>query len=200
MPEMNAVGDSKKLRRIGRAAIALGVLLLASPNPARATADTGTFHFGPTLGYSFPIEEARFNGLGVGLGLRAGATLPWNIYLGLLGEFHIGDSIPLETATVRVQSHLLMQTIGYDMRIPGSMIIRPTLGYGLEVRGVLGCGPGLCTSTVDTERVWTAALQLVTFPKHGLYLAPEIRYVGLQRKGSPASLSLLLGLGGAIDF
>ena len=61
-------------------------------------------------------------------------------------------------------------------------------------------GAGYPVVTVDDKRVWTAALQLVTFPKKGLYLAPEIRYVGLRRKESPASVSLLLGLGGTLDF
>jgi hypothetical protein len=100
--------------------IAVVAACAAAPVSAQekaSTADHGSV--GALIGYGFK------DGVGVGLGLRGGYTLPMNLYLGGTFVYHLGKSIG--GATINV--FYLGVEGGYDIAA-GPVVIRPFLGLG----------------------------------------------------------------------
>lgn len=98
----------------------VGIALSATPAHAQTISPTaGHASVGGLLGYGFD------DGVNFGLGVRAGYTLPMNLYLGGTFVYHFGKS----EGPVSTKLYYLGVEGGYDIAV-SSIVIRPYLGLG----------------------------------------------------------------------
>src|SRR5258706_11784715 len=97
-------------------ALAAAPVLAQEKSP---TADHGSV--GALLGYGFK------DGVGLGLGVRGGYTLPMNLYLGATFVYHLGKSQSTPVGDVSVNIFYLGVEGGYDISA-GPVVVRPYLG------------------------------------------------------------------------
>jgi len=85
--------------------------------------------------YGAASGDPDANPYGVGLGVRAGVTLPASLYLGASLDYFFGDSA--EIAGIDVNQSLLqvLANVGYDLGL-GPLTLRPSLGFGLAQSNV----------------------------------------------------------------
>jgi hypothetical protein len=74
---------------------------------------------------------------GVGLGLRAGVTLPLSLYLGGSFDYFFGESVTLDDIESSASLLQLMANVGYDLGL-GPLTLRPSLGLGFAKRSADG--------------------------------------------------------------
>src|SRR4051812_35736486 len=109
---------------IALAAVCLSSALgLAGTAHAEESPTAGHASAGALLGYGFK------DGVGVGLGVRGGYTLPMNLYLGGTFVYHLGKSE--SSAFGDISTHLYYFGVegGYDLSV-APVVIRPYLGLG----------------------------------------------------------------------
>ena len=80
--------------------------------------------------YGSPTGDAELNPYGVGLGLRAGVTLPASLYLGVSYDYFFGESDSSAVGDVSLSLQQFMGRVGYDLGV-GPLTLRPQLGLGL---------------------------------------------------------------------
>ncbi len=79
--------------------------------------------------YGSVLSDQELNPYGIGLGLRAGVTLPMSLYVGASLDYFFGESA---TVGGDENSRSLLQvlgTLGYDASL-GPLTLRPSLGLG----------------------------------------------------------------------
>lgn len=113
---------------IKKLAIALGAaavvsLFGAAPAHAEVSPTAGHGSVGALLGYGFK------DGLGLGLGVRGGYTLPMNLYLGGTFVYHLGKSESTPFGDTKVNVYYFGVEGGYDIAA-GPVVVRPYLGLG----------------------------------------------------------------------
>ncbi len=124
----------KTVRPLVAAAVGLSSMLLASS----AFAQTG----GDEEVTAKPISAAVFlgvgsSGLGFGLGVRAGYTLPMKLYLGASFTYHFVSSDTLAGTSVSQSFFYPGVEGGYEIHA-GPVWVRPYLGIGIGVSHVSG--------------------------------------------------------------
>ena len=80
--------------------------------------------------YGSATGDAELNPYGVGLGLRAGVTLPASLYLGVSYDYFFGESDSGGALDVSSSLQQFMGRIGYDLGL-GPLTLRPQIGLGL---------------------------------------------------------------------
>ena len=99
------------------------LLLGAAPAHAEESPTAGHGSAAALLGYGFK------DGVGVGLGVRAGYTLPMNVYLGGTFVYHLGKSENDGFGDASVKLYYFGVEGGYDIPA-GPVVVRPYLGLG----------------------------------------------------------------------
>jgi hypothetical protein len=89
-----------------------------------------------------PLLGIAANGLRFGAGLRAGYTLPSNVYLGAGFMYHFGTSTELLGFKVSSSAFYPSAEGGYDIRF-GRMVVRPYGGLAVIFSSVSTSSPGL---------------------------------------------------------
>jgi hypothetical protein len=81
--------------------------------------------------YGSAVADSDLNPYGLGLGLRAGVTLPMSLYLGASFDYFAGESEEILGADISVGIYQLMANVGYDLGLgPIPLTLRPSLGFG----------------------------------------------------------------------
>lgn len=80
--------------------------------------------------YGSATGDAELNPYGIGLGLRAGVTLPASLYLGASYDYFAGESDTNMGVDVSSSLQQFMGRVGYDLGL-GPLTLRPQLGIGL---------------------------------------------------------------------
>lgn len=80
--------------------------------------------------YGSPTGDAELNPYGVGLGLRAGVTLPASLYVGASYDYFFGESDTNGSVDVSSSLQQFMGRVGYDLGL-GPLMLRPQLGFGV---------------------------------------------------------------------
>lgn len=80
--------------------------------------------------YGSPTGDTELNPYGVGLGLRAGVTLPASLYLGASYDYFFGESDTGGALDVSSSLQQFMGRVGYDLGL-GPLTLRPQLGFGV---------------------------------------------------------------------
>jgi hypothetical protein len=132
------------------------------------TADHGSV--GALLGYGFK------DGVGLGLGVRGGYTLPMNLYLGATFVYHLGKSQSTPVGDVSVNIFYLGVEGGYDIAA-GPVVVRPYLGLGpafahASVPNIAGLSGGGST-TSSKFGIWPGAALL--YPIQNFFIGADLR-------------------------
>jgi outer membrane protein with beta-barrel domain len=89
--------------------------------------------------YGSAVGDQDPSPYGVGLGLRAGVTLPMSLYLGGSFDYFFGESVTLDDVESSASLLQLMANVGYDLGL-GPLTLRPSLGLGFAERNADGNG------------------------------------------------------------
>src|SRR5260221_9553909 len=106
-------------------ASAVGLLSLFAALPAQAEAS-------PTAGHASAaalLGNGFKDGVGIGLGVRGGYTLPMNVYVGGTFIYHLGKSEATPFGDIKVNIYYFGGEVGYDIAA-GPAVVRPYLGLG----------------------------------------------------------------------
>ena len=148
------------------------LLVLASAAPALAedsSPTAGKIGVGALLGYGFK------DGVGFGLGVRGGYTLPMNVYLGGTFVYHLGKS----EGEASVNIFYLGVEGGYDISA-GPVVVRPYLGLGpafahASIPSVqLGGGATVGGSHTETKFGFWPGVTLL-YPITGFFIGADMR-------------------------
>lgn len=175
--------------RIPAVAVLASALLL----PSRA-------HALPLIGLSASLKalygklaQEGLDPYRLGIGARAGVTLPSSLYLGGSFDLFFGESettLGVENSASLTQ---LMGNIGYDLAL-GPLTLRPLLGVGLATLSAESCTGGTCISDSSGEFALAPAAE-ATFSLGLLTLGGEVRYNLVFADGDADAVVLGVGLG-----
>lgn len=138
-----------------------------------------------------PVVGFATNNLGLGVGLRAGYTLPMRVYLGATFVYQHGSSF----GPVRAYAFYPGAEVGYDASL-GPVVLKPYLGAGLlvaKVTGLSGLGAGAAGG--ESFALWPGVAATYEIPKSPAFVGADARLLIATRGGDP-SLGLFL-TGGA---
>jgi len=141
-------------------AIALGAAAAVTvfgvtPAHAEAAPTAGHASAAALLGYGFK------DGVGLGLGVRGGYTLPMNLYLGGTFVYHLGKSESTAFGDVSTNIYYFGVEGGYDLAA-GPVVIRPYLGLGPATgRATI---PGISFGGVSTPAVTASDTKFGVWP------------------------------------
>jgi hypothetical protein len=82
--------------------------------------------------YGAALGDPYLNPYGVGLGVRAGVSLPTSLYLGGAFDYFLGESKGSSISLLQLMGH-----VGYDVGL-GPLTLRPSLGLGLSQKKAEG--------------------------------------------------------------
>ena len=120
------------------------------------------------------------DGYNVGIGARAGFTLPMSLYLGGTIVYHLGKTESTGVGDVTANIWYLGAEGGYDLGA-GPLTIRPYLGFGYAHLGVSApdvCVLGACASGGHSDgklAFWPGVTGLVGVGS--LFVGADLRYV-----------------------
>jgi len=140
------------------------------------------------------------DGYNLGLGARAGVTLPLGIYVGGTFVYHLGKSESLRGADLKTNVFYFGAEGGYEISA-GPLTVRPYLGLGYasaqstqaNCTALVGCTAG-DTSGESKFALWPGVTAL--FPVGSLFVGADLRYVLLPdaTDGNAFSAFLTAGL------
>jgi hypothetical protein len=138
LPLSNWKPSSQQLARDGRrllaSLVAAGGVLLAGAEQAEALPLITLSGSARGL-YGSAVSDPPLNPYGVGLGLRAGVTLPASIYVGAGLDYFFGESESLAGVDASASLLQVLAYLGYDAGF-GPLLLRPSLGAGLAQTSV----------------------------------------------------------------
>ncbi len=120
--------------------LSLAAFAGALPASAEPAPTASKVSVGALAGYGFE------DGLNLGLGLRAGYTLPMNLYLGGTFVYHLGKTESTPFGDVSANIYYFGAEGGYDIAA-GPVVIRPYLGLGSVT--IKAPSPGICFDPSD---------------------------------------------------
>jgi hypothetical protein len=149
-PQSGRFGRREKLLLLGLLAFASLMLV-----PARASAMGNPF----TQNRVQALGGLRVgsNDLNFGLGLKAGYTLPMDLYVGGMFDYFFGEdyanTVGPTQYTGSFEIFLLAPEVGYDFGITPAFMVRPFGGIGLASVDAESCGqgPGISYCVDDSE-------------------------------------------------
>jgi len=146
------------------------------------------------LGYapSHEFDDATAVGYGLGLGARAGWSLPFNLYVGGTFVYHLGTDRNDVTSNIMYGGG----EAGYDFG-EGRVTIRPYLGFGYanwryESCGQIQCGPGVRNEGMFA--LWPGAAVLVHVDSQ-ILVGVDLRYFALLKEYGENAPSAFLTVG-----
>jgi len=161
--------------RIAFGAACLVSIFAASPARAEESPTAGHTSVGALLGYGFK------DGVDLGLGVRAGYTLPMNLYLGGTFVYHLGKSESTPFGDVSTHLYYFGVEGGYDIYAE-PVIVRPYLGLGAATASATvpsSTFAGVTVeggSTSDTKfGVWPGAT--VLYPIQNFFVGADARFL-----------------------
>lgn len=117
---------------------------------------------------------------GVGVGGRAGYTLPGRVYVGGIIGYHFGNTAESQGLEIKNKTWYFGPEAGYDLGV-GKVILRPVLGMGLAFRnqavtGSDGAVVAANTSSTETDaRVYVAPGASVIYPIGNFFVGGDSR-------------------------
>jgi hypothetical protein len=140
------------------------------------------FTVAPLLGYAT-------NELNLGVGVRAGYTIPQHVYFGATFVYHFGTSSELSVGGQKASASLRVfypaGEVGYDLHL-GNALIRPYAGGGALFVRASASGGG--ESTSDTESrlvVYPGLLASYEIPHTDAFVGADARLLVLTSGGDP---------------
>lgn len=162
MRKMMAMGVGIALTALSTAALAEDAKPAAA---AASTSDPGMKISAAAL-VGFGVNNAApdgasesFNIYGLGFGVRAGVSLPSNLYVGGTFVYHLGKSQEAGTGAFAVKSTVGMQYYGVEAGYniaSGGMTIRPYLGLGQAKPHAEVCVGSVCSSGDYKSEIYIA--------------------------------------------
>lgn len=198
MRKMMAIGVGMALSALSTAALAEDAKPAAGA--AASTSDPGMKISGAAL-VGFGLNNAgsgdeSLNIYGVGLGVRAGVSLPSNLYAGGTFVYHLGAT--KEFGSMKVTSAVNYYGVegGYNIA-SGGMTIRPYLGLGqIKPRGEV-CYNSVCTTAEGKAEIYIAPGAALLFGSGSIFGGVDVRMVrvmtGEADKGKVSSLPSVFG-------
>jgi hypothetical protein len=129
------------------------------------------------------------DGYNIGIGARAGLTLPMSIYLGGTFVYHLGKSESTPFGDVNARILYLGGEGGYDASA-GPLTVRPYLGFGYA--SLTGSVAGI-SSSQGKGAIWPGAVALL--PLGSLFVGADARYVVIFDADDSNAFSLFATLG-----
>ncbi len=152
----------------------LATLLAVLPAHAQSAPTAGHGSVGALFGYGFK------GGVRLGMGMRAGSTLPANIYLGGTFVYHLGKSESTTLGNVSANVHYFGIEGGYDIAaVP--VVIRPYLGLGdatAKLTMPRTCVAGVCEGGSESSSnfaVWPGSTLL--YPMRSAFIGADARFL-----------------------
>lgn len=158
---------------------AFAVLALA-PATASAMGNPFTQNRAQVLGgFRFGSDD-----MNLGLGLKAGYTLPMDLYVGGMFDYFFGESDESTINGVHYESSfsifLLAPEVGYDFGITPAFMVRPFGGIGLASVQAEACGEGpgvsFCNDASDSDVGLTLG-GLVSYSVGSIFFGGELRFL-----------------------
>lgn len=142
---------------------------LSTRNRRDFVADPTGLSAGATLGLG--TQETY----GFGVGAKIGYTLPSRVYLGALGNYHIGNQTEALGTTISNRTWYLGPEVGYDIGV-SRVLVRPALGLGLAFRNqsVNGTGVSNTGHQLDT-RLYFAPGASIIVPMGNFFVGGDAR-------------------------
>jgi hypothetical protein len=137
----------------------------------------------------------------VGIGLRGGMTLGGKEgpYVGIIGTYFLGTSVPQERLTGHAErtrhTVLLGAEGGYDVLASTDFLLRPYMSLGFAIVGDHTCATGQCWDDNGVRLAMAPGAQ-ATYLIDMFYLGADLRYQIILNKAdaSAAVLSLVFGV------
>ena len=117
------------------------------------------------LGYGFK------DGVGLGLGVRGGYTLPMNLYLGGTFVYHLGKTQSTPFGDVKTNIYYFGFEAGYDVAA-GPVVVRPYLGLGDVAASASFAGVSASDSKIG---FWPGAT--VLYPLGSAFIGGDARFL-----------------------
>jgi hypothetical protein len=122
--------------------------------------------------------------LNFGLGLKAGYTLPMDLYVGGMFDYFFGEHDESTINGVHYESSfsfwMLSPEVGYDFGITPAFMMRPFGGIGLAAADVESCGQGpgvnYCVDGSDSDVVLTLG-GLASYSIGSVFFGGELRFL-----------------------
>lgn len=128
---------------------------------------------GPSFGGTIGLGTQDSYGFGVGL--KGGYTFPSRIYLGGVGNYHIGNQTEALGNTISNRVWYLGPEAGYDIGV-SRLILRPVLGLGLAFRNQSANGPALANAGNQSDtRVYVAPGASLIYPIGNFFVGGDAR-------------------------
>lgn len=156
------------------------------------------FQLGATAIYTVPLQDANYNVWGPGVGLRAGYTSDGGMYMGILGDMHLGETERSRGFEYSVQGFFIGGEFGYDIRLGRHGALRPSMSAGVHILSTTyDSGRGSDNETVDDLFV-RPGLDLV-WTTDDMYLGPQIHFnVIMAEQETVTSFMLAFTVGAAM--
>jgi hypothetical protein len=127
--------------------------------------------------------------LNLGLGARAGLTLPSRVYLGGAFVYNVGQSTTVTTMGYRSEASTSAWYLGpeggYDFTL-GDFVLRPYAGLGIAVLSASVSGPGAGASASDSSFVlWPGATATYAIPGSRFVVGGDVHLLTVP--GGPAT-------------
>ncbi len=203
MRKMMAVGVGVALSALSTAALAEDAKPAAA---AASTSDPGMKISAAAL-VGFGLNNAApdgasetFNIYGLGFGVRAGVSLPSNLYVGGTFIYHLGKSQESGTGAYSYKTSVGMQYYGveggYNIAA-GGMTIRPYLGLGQAKPHAEVCIGSVCGSGEYKSEIYIAPGAAFLFDLGSVFAGADVRMVRIMTgegdKGKGSSLPSVFG-------
>ena len=126
------------------------------------------------------VGDGFKDGYNLGLGARAGVTLPLGLYVGGTFVYHLGSTQTFRGADLRANVFYFGGEGGYEISA-GPLTVRPYLGLGYASPRITqaNCSLGACvageTSGDSKFALWPGATVLL--PVGNLFVGADLRYV-----------------------
>jgi hypothetical protein len=118
----------------------------------------------------------------LGIGARAGITLPMSLYVGGTFVYHLGKTESTPAGDVAANAFYFGPEGGYDFGV-GPLTLRPYLGLGyshFRVSAPDSCIAGVCVGGSNSEgrlAFWPGAAALMDFA--GIFAGVDARYIAV---------------------
>jgi hypothetical protein len=147
--------------------------------------------------YGAYTGDSDINPYGLGVGVRAGVTLPASLYLGGSLDFFFGETVEVANTEFSNAIFQAMGNIGYDLSL-GPLMLRPFLGLGLASASSEACVGNVCSES-ESESEFAVAPGAEAYVGLGLLsLTGEVRYNKIF--SDPSRDALVLGVGLGLSF
>ena len=139
-----------------------------------------------------PLVGIATNDLyGIGVGVRAGYTLPMKLYIGGQFMYHLGPSLGGDASAPAYYPSL---EIGYDLHPANHLVVRPYGGGGVVFNHF---SAGSLSGTSKSAMIYPGCVVTYTFPGSPVFVGGDFRWMfspGSESRGNALALFASAGL------